>query len=83
VNLLAGASHIVFRDFLVGTLIGMLPGVFAITILTESLKQFILAPTILNIAVLAGSVILAVALLGWLNRATRRASPKPPAERGS
>ncbi len=76
VNLVAGASHIRFRDFFIGTVIGMLPGIFAITIFTESLKNFIFEPSILNIAVLAGSVVLAAAILIWLVKMTRRVSRK-------
>jgi phosphatidylserine/phosphatidylglycerophosphate/cardiolipin synthase-like enzyme/uncharacterized membrane protein YdjX (TVP38/TMEM64 family) len=76
INLVAGASHIRFRDFFIGTIIGMLPGIFAITLFTESLKNFILEPSILNIAVLAGSVVLAAAILIWLVKTTRRISRK-------
>ncbi|HNY64073.1 MAG TPA: VTT domain-containing protein [Deltaproteobacteria bacterium] len=82
VNLLAGASHIVFRDFLIGTAIGMFPGIFAITIFTESLKNFILEPSIANVAILAGSMILSVALLVWISKITRRASGKSSRQGG-
>jgi uncharacterized membrane protein YdjX (TVP38/TMEM64 family) len=82
VNLLAGASHIVFRDFIIGTLIGMLPGIFALTLFTESLKHFITEPSLFNIAVLAGAMIMAVALLAWVSKITRRAAGETPEERG-
>ncbi len=81
VNLLAGASHIVFRDFFIGTIIGMFPGIFAITVFTESLKNFILEPNIANIAIVVGTLILVVALLTWLTRLTRKASRKSSGER--
>jgi len=38
VNLIAGAARIPFRDFLIGTLIGMAPGIAALTILGDRLR---------------------------------------------
>lgn len=35
VNMLAGTSHIRWRDFLLGTLIGMMPGIIIITVLSD------------------------------------------------
>jgi phospholipase D1/2 len=81
INLVAGASHIRFRDFFIGTIIGMLPGIFAITLFTESLKHFILEPSIFNIAVLTGSVTLAAAILIWLMKIARRISRKSAGEK--
>ncbi len=81
VNLLAGASHIVFRDFIIGTLIGMFPGIFGITVFTESLKHFILEPNIVNIAILAGTLILVVAILVWLTKLTKKVSSRSAGER--
>jgi phospholipase D1/2 len=37
VNLVAGASHIRLRDFLVGTVIGMTPGILAISVFSDRL----------------------------------------------
>ena len=44
VNLVAGASHIRFRDFLFGTVLGLAPGLFAITVLGEGLGEAIRNP---------------------------------------
>jgi uncharacterized membrane protein YdjX (TVP38/TMEM64 family)/phosphatidylserine/phosphatidylglycerophosphate/cardiolipin synthase-like enzyme len=38
INLVAGASHIKFRDFMLGTLIGQLPGMIAVVVVVNRLK---------------------------------------------
>lgn len=68
VNLVAGASHIGFRDYFIGTLIGMSPGFVAITLFTESLLSFLFEPSILNITILGGITLAAIILLVWLKR---------------
>jgi phosphatidylserine/phosphatidylglycerophosphate/cardiolipin synthase-like enzyme/uncharacterized membrane protein YdjX (TVP38/TMEM64 family) len=68
VNMVAGASHVGFRDFMLGTLIGMGPGTFLITLLGDRIGEAFREPTVLNVAALtlAGLVVLAVGF--WLNR---------------
>jgi len=68
VNLAAGAARVPFRDFVFGTLIGMSPGVIAITFLGSQLGEMIRHPSVLTISVVAG--ILALMLLGgeWFRR---------------
>jgi phospholipase D1/2 len=63
INLVAGASHIRFRDYLLGTLCGMLPGIVGLTLLTDRIKAALLEPGFWNgfLLVLA---ILAVGLGG-------------------
>jgi len=68
VNLAAGASHIGFRDYFIGTLIGMSPGFVAITLFTESLLSFLFEPDIINISILTFITLAAVFLLVWLKR---------------
>ena len=68
VNLVAGASHIRFRDYFIGTLIGMTPGFIAITLFTESLISFLFQPNILNVTILIGITLAAVVFLIWLKR---------------
>jgi phospholipase D1/2 len=64
INLVAGASHIRFRDYLFGTLAGMLPGIVALTLLTDRMKAVVMEPGFWNgfLLVLA---ILAVGLGGY------------------
>lgn len=57
INLVSGASHVSYRDFMLGTLIGMAPGIVAISIVGESLWQLLKNPSPESIALLiAGAV---------------------------
>jgi uncharacterized membrane protein YdjX (TVP38/TMEM64 family) len=70
VNMAAGASHIHFRDFMFGTLLGMSPGIIAITIFEHRLEVAIREPGTESFAILAVLAILiilaAVVLRRWL-----------------
>ena len=50
VNLVAGASHIRFRDFFLGTLLGMAPGTLALSFFAEGLLTAVRLPTAGNLA---------------------------------
>jgi phospholipase D1/2 len=74
INLFAGASHISLRDFLIGTLAGMVPGVAAMTVFAEGilalvrdtdLKHFLLAA--LALAFIVGLTLLARRLFAQIN----------------
>jgi phosphatidylserine/phosphatidylglycerophosphate/cardiolipin synthase-like enzyme/uncharacterized membrane protein YdjX (TVP38/TMEM64 family) len=60
VNLLAGASEITFTQFMLGTALGMLPGIFMMSVLGHQLSQIILHPSALALGLLAAAV------LGWI-----------------
>jgi uncharacterized membrane protein YdjX (TVP38/TMEM64 family) len=60
VNLIAGASHIELKDYLIGTAVGMLPGILAITIFADRLLQSIQNPDWINILI---AVVLAAGLV--------------------
>ncbi len=65
INLVAGASHIRFRDFALGTLFGMAPGIFGITLVTDRAAAAIRSPdggTILTL-VLVAAVVVAIGYL--------------------
>jgi len=62
VNLAAGAVHVPFRDFVLGTLLGMSPGVLGITVLESQIEQMIERPSLTTLAVLVA--ILLVMVLG-------------------
>ena len=66
VNLVAGASHIRFRQFIIGTALGLLPGLFAITILGVRLDVAIRHPGLGSFAALAILVAVIVALNLWV-----------------
>jgi uncharacterized membrane protein YdjX (TVP38/TMEM64 family) len=63
VNLIAGAVQIRLRDFFLGTLLGMSPGIFVIVVLENQLQLALRDPAIGNIALLVGLAIF-FALLG-------------------
>ena len=81
VNLVAGASHIRLRDFLLGTLIGMTPGIFAVTVFSDRLLTALRDPSPTAIATLVAVVGViaggAIAARGWL---TRRTGERPAAQ---
>jgi phospholipase D1/2 len=64
VNLTAGAARVPFRDFVIGTLLGMSPGVAGITFFAKQLEQMIVSPSPFNFIVLMA--ILVLMLLGIL-----------------
>jgi uncharacterized membrane protein YdjX (TVP38/TMEM64 family) len=65
INLVAGASHIKRNDFLLGSLIGLLPGVTAVSLLANSIASTLMNPSPTNIAVL-GAVALMIYSIGWV-----------------
>ena len=60
INLVAGASHIRFQDYLLGTILGMVPGIAVLAISGRWIEQVFRDPNLLNVA----AVFLLVAL--WL-----------------
>jgi phosphatidylserine/phosphatidylglycerophosphate/cardiolipin synthase-like enzyme/uncharacterized membrane protein YdjX (TVP38/TMEM64 family) len=76
VNLVAGASQLRARDFLVGTALGMLPGIAAVVAFSDRLAALVFSPTAANLAWLALAVVViaaaAFALHRWLERRAAR-----------
>jgi uncharacterized membrane protein YdjX (TVP38/TMEM64 family) len=65
VNVVAGASHIGLRDFLLGSVIGMLPGILATVVFVDRIVEALRTPspgTLISLAVVA-AVLVGVALL--------------------
>ncbi len=54
INMLAGASHIRFRDYVLGTIIGMIPGIVLVTSFFGHLVQVFKDSSTGNILILAG-----------------------------
>ena len=77
VNLAAGASGIRFVDFLVGTLIGMLPGLVLLSVMGDRIIRILAEPSAGDIAILvlcvAALIGLAVAAQAFLSRRGGRA----------
>jgi len=68
INLVAGASHIRLRDFTIGTLLGMAPGILALTVFSDQVVSAIAAPGIIRIASLALLALFIAAATWWLSR---------------
>jgi uncharacterized membrane protein YdjX (TVP38/TMEM64 family) len=65
VNLVAGASHVRFRDFLLGTVLGVAPGILGIVLLETTLEDLVRGPDlggILAVALVTTGLVLLFAL---------------------
>lgn len=80
VNVLAGASHIRFRDYMLGTFLGMAPGIIAIAVLVDRLGAAVKSPgtsTYLMFGLVAGFFALTALLLRrWLLKRDETATNK-------
>jgi uncharacterized membrane protein YdjX (TVP38/TMEM64 family) len=63
INLIAGASHVRFSDFMIGTVLGMLPGIVLMTALGDRLRQVWHNPSVEN------TVLLGLLALAWFGAA--------------
>lgn len=72
INLVAGASGVRFRDFAIGTALGMAPGIFAMSVVGDRLVAVLRNPSVVNIAVLiAAAVVVILAVFGLVERLAR------------
>jgi uncharacterized membrane protein YdjX (TVP38/TMEM64 family) len=71
-NLVAGASHIRFRDFIAGTFLGMVPGILGMTVLADQLAETVLDPSGFNLALLAAILAAVIGFSSWLRRRISR-----------
>ncbi|MDW5377822.1 TVP38/TMEM64 family protein [Halomonas sp. HP20-15] len=67
-NMMAGAFHLRFRDYMVGSLIGIIPGLVGVTLLGSQLKQLITAENRGELAWALGGITLGVLVLVALKR---------------
>jgi len=74
INVVAGASHVGFRDYLIGTVLGVLPGIVAMTVLGDRLWSFVTEPTLESSLALATLVLAFIAGVALLARRLARAS---------
>jgi uncharacterized membrane protein YdjX (TVP38/TMEM64 family) len=73
VNLVAGASHLRLGRFLLGTAIGLVPGLAALTWFSDSLYRAITDPGPETLGVLAGATVFIV-LASWALRRLLKSS---------
>jgi uncharacterized membrane protein YdjX (TVP38/TMEM64 family) len=72
VNMVAGATHISTRSFLLGTAVGMIPGILTLTLFGGGLEKALRQPDWQNVtlAALALGLVLLILIVGrrWLTR---------------
>lgn len=68
VNMVAGASHIAFRDFIVGTALGMGPGILVISLFARQLESAARSPALDRMLLLVGFTLLIGVAAMWLRR---------------
>jgi phosphatidylserine/phosphatidylglycerophosphate/cardiolipin synthase-like enzyme/uncharacterized membrane protein YdjX (TVP38/TMEM64 family) len=81
INMLAGTLGIKFRDYMLGNLVGLLPGVLALTLLAQRLGTTLRNPQPRNVVLLVAVVAAIAAAFAWLRRRLARAT-RPPEKRG-
>lgn len=74
INLMAGASHISRRDYIVGTVVGMTPGTVLAALLVDRVLAAIDNPQLANFIWLAIAVVVFASASIWLGRRMLRAS---------
>jgi phosphatidylserine/phosphatidylglycerophosphate/cardiolipin synthase-like enzyme/uncharacterized membrane protein YdjX (TVP38/TMEM64 family) len=82
INMVAGALRVRFRDYMLGNILGLLPGILGLTLFADRLGTTLRNPKPRNLVALALVVVAIMALLGWLRRrlerSTRRAAAAGP-----
>jgi phospholipase D1/2 len=77
VNLVAGASSIRFVDYIVGTILGLLPGLLLMSALGYQIYRFVIAPTGLDLIALAAGAVLWILMVVVAQRLVFRRGAKP------
>lgn len=72
INLAAGAMHVSFRDFMAGTVLGMAPGLVAMTLLGGQLADLLRDPGLGTVAAFGGLLLAWIALVFLLQRVATR-----------
>ncbi len=68
INLAAGASRIRLRDFVIGTVLGMGPGIVAITLFSSQLVALVREPDLANLLLLGVVTALMLATAWWMRK---------------
>jgi uncharacterized membrane protein YdjX (TVP38/TMEM64 family) len=72
INVVAGASHIRFKDYFLGTLLGVAPGICAVTLFTDSLIKAMTRPGVVNTLVFFAAIAVIAGGAFWLRRRLSR-----------
>jgi phospholipase D1/2 len=78
VNAVAGASHISLRDFMLGTMLGMFPGIVVTIVFVDRITKAILDPGMDTLLMLLAFAVLIVAAATFIHRRLVRTEPRPP-----
>ncbi len=73
VNFLAGSMRVGFREFILGTAIGMIPGMAALVFFSARILRLVRDPTPANILLAAGALVLVIGLASLLQLFLNRA----------
>jgi len=76
INMVAGVVPVRFRDFLLGNLLGVLPGVLGLSVLSHRIVRVLRNPAPRNVALLALAIAALVALLAWMRRRLQRGATR-------
>ena len=68
VNVVCGASHLRLRDFVFGTVLGLFPGTIVTVVFVDRAIAAILAPSAWTVALLAGALAFALAVVIFFRR---------------
>lgn len=79
VNLVAGASHITLRDYVLGSLIGMAPGIALMALFLERLTAALRHPDATTLLTVAAVAVAAIGLLAGLRTWLRKRAHQPNA----
>ncbi|WP_106477673.1 TVP38/TMEM64 family protein [Phytohalomonas tamaricis] len=71
-NMIAGACHLRFRAYMIGSFIGILPGLAAVTVAGSQLGSLLQTSSLSNVLLAAGAVAVAAAVLLTLRHLAQR-----------
>ncbi|HET6280984.1 MAG TPA: VTT domain-containing protein [Polyangia bacterium] len=81
INIIAGALPLSFRSFMLGNLIGLLPGILGLTLFADRLAATLRNPRPWNLLVLGLVVIIVLAGLAWVRKRLARIAHIAPVEK--
>ncbi|MDV6317801.1 TVP38/TMEM64 family protein [Chromohalobacter sp. HP20-39] len=71
-NMLAGACHLRFRDYMLGSTLGIAPGLLGVTLLGSQLGSLVTAESREGLLIAAGGIVVAIGILWGLKRYAER-----------
>lgn len=75
-NMLAGACHLRFRDYMLGSTLGIAPGLLGVTLLGSQLGSLVTAESREGLLLAAGGIVVAIGILWGLKRYAERRSKR-------